>query len=93
MKRTLSYLTALVVAVAVASPALASYPKPVEKLKGGVEMVVKSPLAVKHDVMAETKDAKFLPFALIGGTLKGGFYMLKDVVHGTISVATFPIDR
>lgn len=92
MKRTLSYLTALVVAVAVATPALA-YPKPVEKLKGGVVEVVKSPLEVKDNVMKETKDAKFLPFAFLGGSLKGGFYMLKNIVHGTIDIATFPIDK
>ncbi len=92
MKRKLLILTALVVAVAVATPAFA-YPKPVEKLKGGVERFAKSPLEVKDHVMGEAKDAKFLPFALIGGTLKGGFYMGKQMVHGAMDIATFPIDR
>ncbi len=92
MKRTLSILTALVVTVALAVPAFA-YPKPVEKLKGGVKEVIMSPMEVKNHAMAETKDAKFLPFALTGGLLKGGFYMAKHIVHGAVDIVTFPIDR
>ncbi len=55
--------------------------------------VVKSPLEVRDYTMAETKDAKFLPFAFVGGVLKGSFYMVKKMAHGAWDIATFPIDR
>ena len=92
MKRTLSLLTVLAVLVVAATPSFA-YPKPVEKLKGGVMAVVTSPLEIKDNAMAETKGAKFLPFALAGGLLKGTFYMAKKMVHGGLDIVTFPIDR
>ena len=92
MKRTLSLFTALVVLVVAATPSFAA-PKSVEKLKGGVMAVVTSPLEIKNHAMAETKDAKFLPFALVGGLLKGTFYMVKKIVVGGLDILTFPIDR
>ena len=92
MKRTLSFLIAVVVLVAFTTPSFA-YPKEVEKLKGGVTAVITSPLEVRDYTMAETKDAKFLPFALVGGMLKGGFYMAKKMAGGVLDIATFPIVR
>ena len=92
MKRTLSFLIVTAVLVAFTTPSFA-YPKPVEKLKGGVSTVLTSPLEVRDYTMAETKDAKFLPFALVGGMLKGTFYMAKKMVGGAWDIATFPIDR
>ncbi len=92
MKRTLSLLTALAVLMVLATPSFA-FPKPVERLKDGVTLVVTSPLEVKDHAMAETKGAEFLPFALTGGLLKGGFYMGKKMVNGAWDIATFPIDR
>ncbi len=92
MKRTLSFLIVAAVMVAVATPSFA-YPRPVEKLKGGLMTVVKSPLEVRDYTMAETKDAKFLPFAFVGGALKGSFYMVKKMAHGAWDIATFPIVR
>ncbi|MBI4310003.1 MAG: hypothetical protein HY591_06695 [Candidatus Omnitrophica bacterium] len=92
MKRTLSLLTILAVLVVFTTPAFA-YPKPVEKLKKGTMAVITSPLEIKDHAMSETKDAKFLPFALAGGLLKGTFYMAKKMVHGGLDIVTFPIDR
>ena len=87
MKRTLSIFTVMVL---LASPVFA-YPQPVEKIKGGLTKVVTSPLEVKDYTLAEYKNAKFMPFGLAGGMLKGTFYMAKKVVDGTIDVATFPL--
>ena len=92
MKRTLSLFTALVVLVAFSTPCFA-YPKLVGKFKKGVMAVVTSPLVVSDHAMAEKKDAKFLPFALMGGLLKGSFYMAKKMVGGALDIVTFPIDR
>ena len=92
MKRTFSFLTILVVLVAFSVPSFA-YPRPVEKLKDGVTAVVTSPLEIKNHTMAEAKDGSFLPFSLVGGILKGGFYMGKKMVEGAVDIVTFPIDR
>ena len=65
--------------------------EPIGKLKNGLTDIIRSPLEVVEYTKAETKDAKFLPFALVGGLLKGTFYMGKKVVGGVIDVVTFPI--
>ena len=92
MKRMLSLFTVLAVLLVVSVPSFAMS-KPAEKLKSGATEVVMSPMQVNDNVIAETKHAKFLPFAAMGGLLKGGFYMGKAIVHGTIDVLTFPIDK
>ena len=92
MKRTFLFLIALVVLVAFSSPSFA-YPKPVEKLKDGVTAVVTSPLEIRDHAIAEAKPGSFLPFSLVGGMLKGGFYMAKKMVGGALDIATFPINR
>lgn len=89
MKRMLSFLTVLAV-LAVTTPSFAG--DMVEKFKGGVKDVMMSPMQVSDNVKAETKDAKFLPFALVGGLLKGGFYMGKKIVTGTLDIVTSPLE-
>ena len=88
MKRMLSLLTAL----AVISFTVPSYADMAEKFKGGVKDVIMSPLVVTDNVKAETDNAKFLPFALVGGLLKGGFYMGKQIVTGTLAIVTSPLE-
>ena len=63
-----------------------------QQLKGGVRDVLMSPLQVSDNVKAETANAKFLPFALVGGLLKGSFYMAKKIVTGTLDVVTSPLE-
>ena len=90
MKRILSFILILVVAVAFSVPSFAC---PVmNKAKDGLKDVITSPLVVKDHVMTETKDAKFLPFALAGGLIKGIFYMGKQIVTGTYAVVTSPLE-
>jgi len=88
MKRIVSVLVAVAV-VALAAP---SFADTVTKFQGGVRDVVMSPLQVSDNVKEETANAKFLPFALAGGILKGTFYMAKQIVTGTLDVVTSPID-
>ncbi len=65
---------------------------PMEKLKKGFTDIIKSPLEIVDHTKAEAKEAKFVPFGVIGGLLKGTFYMGKKVVGGVIDVVTFPIE-
>jgi len=88
MKRILSVFIALAV-VALSVPCFAD---PVEKFKGGLKDVMMSPLVISDNVKTETTDAKFLPFALVGGFMKGTFYMAKQIVTGTYAMVTSPID-
>lgn len=88
MKRTLSFI-ALVAVVCLATPSFAG--SPVEQFKGGVKDVVMSPLHVRDNVKSESTEGKFLPFALIGGALKGSFYMGKQMVTGAHHAVTAPM--
>jgi hypothetical protein len=88
MKRIVSILIALAV-VALSVPCFAD---PVGKFQGGLKDVVLSPLVVSDNVKTETTNAKFLPFALTGGFLKGCFYMAKQIVTGSYAMVTSPID-
>ena len=63
-----------------------------QKFQGGVRDVVMSPLIIGDNVKAETANAKFFPFALVGGLLKGSFYMAKQIVTGTLNVVTSPLE-
>ncbi len=88
LKRTVSLLIALVV-IAWSIPSFAG---PVGKFQGGLKDVMLSPLEVSDNVKTETTNAKFLPFALAGGFLKGSFYMVKQIVTGTLEIATSPLE-
>ena len=62
------------------------------KFKGGIKDVFLAPFQVSDNVKTEAANAKFLPFALVGGVLKGSFYMAKQMLTGTVSVVTAPLD-
>jgi len=88
MKRLVSIL----IAVAVIGLSVPSFADTVEKFKGGLKEVIMSPLQVSDNVKTESTNAKFLPFALAGGFIKGSFYMVKDIVTGTVHMVTSPVD-
>ncbi len=88
MKRTVSILIAL----AVVGLSVPSFADTVSKFQGGIRDVMMSPLQVSDSVKTETTNAKFLPFALAGGILKGTFYMAKHIVTGTLTMVTSPLD-
>jgi hypothetical protein len=88
MKRIVSMLIALAVVIS----SVPSFADPVAKMQGGFKDVLMSPMQISDNVKAETTNAKFLPFALVGGLLKGTFYMAKQIVTGTLDVVTSPID-
>ncbi|MBF0503528.1 MAG: hypothetical protein HQL14_00355 [Candidatus Omnitrophica bacterium] len=63
------------------------------KFQGGFKDLMMAPLQVGKNVKTETANAKFLPFALAGGFLKGTFYMAKQMVTGTLNMVTSPLDN
>jgi len=63
-----------------------------QNFQGGIRDVVMAPLQISDSVKTETANAKFLPFALAGGLIKGSFYMAKQLVTGTVKVLTSPLD-
>jgi len=69
-----------------------SFADPGQKFQSGIKDVLTSPFQVTENVKQETTNAKFLPFALVGGLLKGSFYMAKKIVTGTLMVVTSPLD-
>jgi len=83
---------ATLVILALCITASTSFADPASKFQGGVKDVVLAPLQVSGNIKAETANAKFLPFALAGGFLKGSFYMAKQIVSGTLNVVTAPLD-
>ena len=89
MKRTLSFLTVLAV-FAMATPSFAG--SPAEKFKSGIKDVITSPKQICDNLQAETKGAKFFPFAFIGGLAKGIFYMGKQIITGTLDVVMSPLE-
>ena len=69
-----------------------SYADAGAKFQAGVKDVIMAPLQLSDNVRSETTGAKFLPFALVGGVLKGSFYMAKKIVTGTLDAVTSPLD-
>ena len=88
MKRTVCAVAML----AVMTLSVPCFADTAQKFQGGVKDVLTSPMQVSDNVKAETAHAKFLPFALVGGLLKGGFYMVKQIVTGSLDVVTSPLD-
>jgi hypothetical protein len=63
----------------------------VDKLKTGLTDIIKSPLEIVDNTKAEYNSSTFKPFGVLGGLLKGTFYMGKKIVGGVVDVATFPM--
>ena len=57
-----------------------------KELQSAGTKIIKSPVHVPEDLKEEYKKSKFKPFGIIGGGLKGLFYMGKDVVSGLVDV-------
>ena len=87
MKRILLSVTVLMF-VATTSFALPV----VDKAVSGLKDVATSPLEVSDNVKTEMHTAKFMPFGIAGGFLKGSFYMGKQVVGGIFKIITSPLE-
>ncbi|MDP2653865.1 MAG: hypothetical protein Q8Q08_07530 [Candidatus Omnitrophota bacterium] len=92
MKRTMALAVVFAFMIAYASPAFAELPKPVDKAYHGLEKIVKSPKHLLDHPIEEFKVAKFKPFGLLGGIMKGVCYTVVDTVHGAVDVVTSPLE-
>ena len=90
MKRAMALTMAFAFVLSFAAP-LFALPAPVEKLKGGIEGIVKSPLELPKHTYDEVKGSDFKPFGLIGGLMKGTYHMVDKSVRGALDIATFLI--
>ena len=94
MNRLSTYILALAVVVAFAGQSFATPTVARDKAFAGAKDIITSPLHVKDDVLAQTKDkaAHIYPLALAGGLLKGSFYMGKQMVDGAVAMVTSPLE-
>ena len=89
MKKVLSLCLALIIFVIFAS---SGYAAGMDKLKGGAERLFKSPIQLKDSIVSEYDAAKFKPFGVVGGAIKGLFNTGKEAVIGLLEIVTFPVD-
>ena len=90
MKKNLSIFLTFMMIVMFASAGYAAVGQ--EKLAGGFKKIFESPIQLKDGIVNEYNAAKFKPFGVLGGALKGLFYTGKEVVTGLLEVVTFPED-
>ena len=77
--------------VSLASSAFAM-PKTLDKIKGGVEKIVKSPIEVPNHLKTEYNATEFKPFGFLGGLVKGSAYMVIKGVEGAVDIVTSPME-
>ena len=87
MKRI--FLSAMMLVFVVASTSCFAYPA-VDRVTGGLKDIATSPLKVSDNVKEEMNKGRFMPFGVIGGLLKGTFYMAKQIVDGTWTIVSTP---
>ena len=90
MKRAIAVSVLFAFVLSLAAPVFA-LPAPVDKLKGGMEGIIKSPLELPKTTIDEVKGADFKPFGLVGGLMKGTYNMVHSSLKGVVDVVTFPI--
>ena len=89
MKKVLSFCFALMIFVMFAS---SGYAAGTDKLKEGADRLFKSPIQLKESLISEYNAAKFKPFGVVGGAIKGLFNTGKEAVIGLLEIVTFPVD-
>ena len=91
MKKILILIVAFGFTVSFTAPVFAAMPKSVDKLKHGVEDIVKSPLEGIDTARKEVDGADYKAVGLVKGLIKAPFSIAKKAGKGALDVATFPI--
>jgi len=89
MRRAILFL----ITVVLISWSIPSFASTSDRFRGGFKRVITAPFQVSDNVRTEGSNAKFMPFGVTGGFIKGCFYMVKEMLSGTIDMATSPIDN
>ena len=90
MKRLSLLMIAMVVLVAFTVPSFANMVT--DKASGGAKQILNSGNEIYGTIETETKAAKFAPFGFAGGSLKSVFYVVKNIVAGTVNILTSPLE-
>ena len=91
MNRAIGLFLVVLFSCVIVAPVFA-VPAPIEKFKGGVEDIAKSPLELPRYTIAEVKSSSFKPMGFVGGLIKGTYHMVKQSIDGALDVGTFPLD-
>ena len=89
MKRALATAMVFAFVLSFSTPAAFALPEPILKLKNGFMDILTSPLEIKKNAVDEVKASHYNPLSLVGGVLKGSFYMVKKSVMGAKDIVTF----
>ncbi len=92
MKRVIAFSVVVAFVLSFAAPVFA-LPAPINKFKGGMEKIVKSPLELPKTTIDEVKSADLKPVGFIYGLGKGTYNMVHELGKGVLDVVTFPIDK
>lgn len=90
MKRAIAFAMVFAFVLTFAASVFA-LPEPINKLKGGVEAVIKSPLELPKATGDEIKSSDFKPYGLVYGLMKGTYHTVDKAVKGALDIASFPI--
>ena len=89
MKKISVMLCVLFLMLSVTTPARAYYEEYKQNIKDGIGSIVKSPQPMAESLKEEFNKAEFKPFGIIGGFLKGSYYMGKEIGTGILRILTF----
>ena len=90
MKRAIAVAVVFAFGLMLSASAFA-LPDPINKLKGGIEAVIKSPLELPKVTGDEIKSSDFKPYGLVYGLMKGSYHTVDKAVKGVLDIASFPI--
>jgi len=90
VRKTIVIMIALAFILTYTTP-LFAIPEPLHKVKAGFVTILTSPLEVTNYATDEMETSSFKPFGLIGGILKGSFYMVKKATTGVVDIVTIPL--
>ena len=93
MKKVTTILCAGLLSAVFATSGLAHYEDYKNNIKEGLVTMVKSPKPVYDSIKEETTAAKFKPFGVVGGMLKGTYLVIKELATGLGRILTFNFDE
>lgn len=89
MKKTAVMLCLVCLMLSFIAPAGAYYEEYKQNIKDGIGSIVKSPQPMAESLKEEFNKSEFKPFGIIGGFLKGSYYMGKEIGWGIFRILTF----
>jgi len=63
---------------------------PVKEVNKGLKTILTSPSELTDNIKSEVNSTDFIPIGLVGGALKGTFYMGKQMVDGVWRILVVP---